>query len=119
MEGEGATAEEGAWDTSGSGLRGRWACVDLPLGRQDGQGLVDLHHDDDEQAASQQKGGPEEREEEALGPIEAPVQDAGLILPSRGEAEEILVLMEPGSDLLHVGPGHLVVVQAAWDVGAL
>lgn len=93
--------------------------MDLPLGRQDGQGLVDLHHDDDEQAAGQQKGGPEEREEEALGPIEAPVQDAGLILPSRGEAEEILVLMKPGSDLLHVGPGHLVVVQAAWDVGAL
>ena len=109
----------GAWDPSRSSPRGDGARADLPLGRQDGQGLVDLHHDDNEQAAGQQEGGPEEREEEALGPIEAPVQDAALVLQSRGKAEEVLVLVEPGSDLLHVGPGHLVVVQAAWDVGTL
>lgn len=91
----------------------------LLLGRQDGEGLVDLHHDDNEEAAGQQEGGPEEGEEEGLGPVEALIQDAGLVLPSGGEAVENLVLVELGSNFLHVGPGRLVVVQAAWDVGAL
>jgi hypothetical protein len=27
--------------------------------------------------------------------------------------------VEPGSHLLHIGPSHLVVIQAAGDVGAL
>lgn len=91
----------------------------LLLSRQDGEGLVDFHHGDDEEATGQQERGPEEREEEGLGPVEAPVQDPGLILPRGREAVENLVLMEFVSDFLHVGPGHLVVVQAAWDVGAL
>ena len=91
----------------------------LLLGCQDGEGLVDLHHDDNEEATGQQEGGPEEGEEEGLGTVEALVQDTRLILPSRGEAVENLALVEFGSNLLHIGPGHLVVVQAAWDVGAL
>lgn len=94
-------------------------CTGLLLSRQDGEGLVDLHHDDDEEASGQQEGGPEEREQEGLGPVEAPVQDPGLILPRGREAVENPVLVEIVSDFLHVGPGQLVVVQAAWDVGAL
>lgn len=91
----------------------------LLLGCQDGEGLVDLHHGDNEEATGQQEGGPEEGEEEGLGTVEALIQDTRLILPSRGEAVENLALVEFGSNLLHIGPGHLVVVQAAWDVGAL
>lgn len=91
----------------------------LLLSRQDGEGLVGLHHGDDEEATRQQEGGPEEGEEEGLGPVEAPVQDSGLVLPRGREAVEDLVLVELVSDFLHVGPGHLVVVQAAGDVGAL
>lgn len=59
------------------------AWIGLLLSRQDGKGLVDLHHGDNEEATGQQEGGPEEREEQGLGSIEAPVQDSGLILPSR------------------------------------
>ena len=51
--------------------------------------------------------------------MEAPVQDSGLVLPRGREAVENLVLVEAASDSLHVGPGQLVVVQAARDVGAL
>lgn len=89
------------------------------LGRQDGEGLVDLHHGDDEEAAGQQEGRPEEIEEEGLGPVEAPVQDAGLVRPRRREAVENPELVESGSDFLHVGPGRRVVAQAAGNVGAL
>lgn len=79
------------------------------LGCQDGEGLVDLHHGDDEEAAGQQEGRPEEIEEEGLGPVEALVQDAGLIRPRRREAVENPELVEPVSDFLHVGPGRRVV----------
>lgn len=95
------------------------AWMGLFLGCQDGEGLVDLHHGDNEEATGQQEGGPEEEEEEVPGSIEALVQDAGLIFLSRGEAVENPVLVEFGSDLLHISPGPLVVVQAARDVGAL
>lgn len=91
----------------------------LPLGCQDGEGPVELHHGDDEEAAGQQEGGPEEGDEEGLRPVEAPVQRAGLVAPGRGEAAEDAVLVEVGSDPLHVGPGRRVVVQAVRDVGAL
>lgn len=79
------------------------------LGCQDGEGLVDLHHGDDEEAAGQQEGRPEEIEEEGLGPVEALVQDAGLIRPRCREAVENSELVEPVSDFLHVGPGRRVV----------
>lgn len=95
------------------------ASTGLLLRCQDGERLVDLHHGDDEEAPCQQERRPEEGEEEGLWPVEAPVQDAALVLPSCREAVENPVLVELGSDLLHVGPGRLVVVQAAWDVGAL
>lgn len=91
----------------------------LLLGRQDGEGLVDLDHGDDEEAPGEQEGRPEEREEQGLRSVEAPVQDPGLVLARGREAVEHLVLVEIVSDFLHIGPGHLVVVQAAWDVGAL
>ena len=55
--------------------------IGLLLSCQDGKGLVYLDHGDDEETSSQQEGGPEEREEEGLGPIEAPIQDSGLVLP--------------------------------------
>lgn len=124
---------EGEWE--GRGKRRGWVqprvppapcdlssvmtCTALLLSCQDGEGLVDLHHDDDEEASGQQEGGPEKREQEGLGPIEAPVQDPGLILARGREAIENPVLVEIVSDFLYVGPGQLVVVQAAWDVGAL
>lgn len=95
------------------------AWMALLLGRQDGQVLVALHHGDNEEATGQQEGGPEEGEEEGLGPVEAPEQHAGFVPWRCGEAVEDLLLLEVGSDLFHVGPGRLVVVQAAWDVGAL
>lgn len=79
------------------------------LGCQDGEGLVDLHHGNDEEAAGQQEGRPEEIEEEGLGPVEALVQDAGLIRPCRREAVENPELVESVSDFLHVGPGCRVV----------
>lgn len=101
------------------GPGGAVAWGSLLLGGQDGEGLVDFHHGDDEEAAGQQEGGPEQREEKGLRPVEAPVQDAGLVLPRHREAQENAVLVESVSDGLHVGPGRLVVVQAAWDVGAL
>lgn len=91
----------------------------LLLCRQDGEGLVDFHHGNNEEATGQQGGGPQEREEKGLWPVEPPVQDARLVLLSRREAEENPGLMEVLSDFLHVRPGLLVVVQAAWDVGAL
>lgn len=95
------------------------AWMGLFLGCQDGEGLVDLHHGDNEEATGQQEGGPKEEEEEVPGSVEALVQDAGLIFLGRGEAVENPVLVEFGSDLLHISPGPLVVVQAARDVGAL
>lgn len=91
----------------------------LLLGRQDGEWPIDLHHGNNEEATGEQEGGPEEGGKESLGPIETLVQDARLILPHRREAVENLALMELGSDLLNISPGHLVVVQASRDVGAL
>lgn len=53
-----------------------------------------------------------------MGPIEATIHNAGLDLRCR-EAVESLVLVEIGSDLLHISQGHLVAVQVARDIGAL
>lgn len=99
-----------------------WRCgtdwIGLPLSSQDGEGPVEFHHGDNEEATSQQEGGPEEGEEQGLRPIEAPIHNAGLNLRCR-EAVESLVLVEIGSDLLHISQSHLVVVQVARDIGAL
>lgn len=52
-----------------------WTCdmahISLLLGRQDGEGAVELYHADNEEATGQQEGGPEEGKKEGLGPVEA------------------------------------------------
>lgn len=74
---------EGRGGSRGTHVRGSLGAHPVPLGpgspaawrglllsRQDGKGLIDLHHGDNEETSGQQEGGPEEREEQGPGPIE-------------------------------------------------
>lgn len=54
-----------------------------------------------------------------MGPVEALVHDTSLIDLRCRKAIEIMVLVEIGSDLLHIDQGSLVVVQVPGDIGAL
>lgn len=54
-----------------------------------------------------------------MGPVEALVHDAGLVDLRCRKAIEFMVLIEIGSDLLHICQGCLVVVQVPGDIGAL